>query len=84
MTAGTTLKEPALQAVPTCFTSVPLTVYWGTQETNMRLVGGLMGVTQEEEMLTVEPECGWALVYEEPVDPLSPQYETLERRKKGT
>ncbi len=73
-----------LHAVPTCFTSIPLKVIWGTQETNMRLVGGLMGVTQEEKTLTVEPECGWALVYEEPVDPLSPMYERLERRKKGT
>ncbi len=35
----------------------------------MRLVGGLMGVTQEEETLTVEPECGWAVVYEEQINP---------------
>lgn len=73
-----------IPAVPTCFTSVPLTVFWGAQKTNMRLVGGLMGVTQEAETLTVEPECGWAVIYEEPVDPLSQQYERLERRKKGT
>ena len=70
-----------LHAFPTCFTSVPLKVLWGTKETDMRLVGGLMGVTQEEETLTVEPECGWAVVYEEPVDPLSGQYQWLEDRK---
>jgi hypothetical protein len=69
-----------LSSFPTCFTSVPLKVFWGATETNMRLVGGLMGVTQEETTLTVEPECGWAVVYEEPVDPLTPQYKMLERR----
>ena len=58
-----------LPAFPPCLTSVPLKVFWGTRETDMRLVGGLMGVAQEEETLTVEPECGWAVVYEEPVDP---------------
>jgi hypothetical protein len=47
----------------------------------MRLVGGLMGVTQDETTLTVEPECGWVVVYEEPVDPLSHHYERLEGRK---
>jgi len=39
----------------------------------MRLVGGFTGVTQEEETLIVEPECGWALVYEEPIDPIARQ-----------
>lgn len=69
------------KAIPTCFTSVPLKVFWGTQETDMRLVGGLMGVTQNDETLEVEPECGWAVVYEEPVDPLSPHYQRLADRK---
>jgi hypothetical protein len=69
-----------LDAFPTCFTSVPLKVFWGSRETDMRLVGGLMGVTQDEATLTVEPECGWAVVYDEPVDPLSPQYQWLEGR----
>jgi hypothetical protein len=69
-----------LSAFPACFTSVPLKVFWGDRETDMRLVGGLMGVTQDHEALTVEPECGWAVVYEEPVDPLSPLYESLEGR----
>ena len=63
-----------LQAFPSCFTSVPLKVFWGTRETDMRLVGGLMGVTQDDKTFTVEPECGWALVYEEPVDLLSGRY----------
>jgi hypothetical protein len=71
-----------LRAFPTCFTSVPLKVYWGARETDMRLVGGLMGVTQEEETLTVEPECGWAVVYEEPVDPLTGHYQWLEGRQR--
>jgi hypothetical protein len=47
----------------------------------MRLVGGLMGVTQDEDTLAVEPECGWAVIYEEPVDLLSPHYQWLEERK---
>lgn len=53
--------------VPSCMTSVPLKVHWGATETPMRLVGGLMGVTQDDGTLTVEPECGWAVIYEEPV-----------------
>ncbi len=70
-----------LGAFPPCFTSVPLKVFWGEQETDMRLVGGLLGVAQDETTLTVEPECGWVVVYEEPVDPLSARYEWLEGRK---
>lgn len=68
-------------AVPSCLTSVPLTVFWGTKETEMRLVGGLMGVTQNNQTLSVEPECGWAVLYEEPVDPLSSHYQWQEDRK---
>ena len=67
-------------AVPNCTTSVPLTVHWGTQETEMRLVGGLLAVTQHEETTTVEPECGWVIVYESPVDELSDHYKWLEER----
>jgi hypothetical protein len=68
-------------AIPSSFTSVPLKAFWGTQETQMRLVGGLMGVTQDDETSVVEPECGWAVIYEEPVDPLSSRYQGLEERK---
>jgi hypothetical protein len=60
-----------LGAIPSCFTSIPLKVFWGTEECEMRLVGGLLGVSQNVETLEVEPECGWAVIYEEPVDPLS-------------
>lgn len=60
-----------LHAFPPCFSSVPLKVFWGTRETDLRLVGGLLGVTQEDKTLAVEPECGWVVVYEEPVDPPS-------------
>jgi hypothetical protein len=58
-----------LGAFPSCTTSVPLKVFWGERETDMRLVGGLLAVTQDDATLTVEPECGWVVVYEEPVDP---------------
>lgn len=68
-------------AVPSCLTSIPLTVIAKTKEIQMRLVGGLMGVTQDDETLAVAPECGWALIYEEPVDPLSPRYPWREDRK---
>jgi hypothetical protein len=70
-----------LGAFPACFTSVPLKVFWGEQETDMRLVGGLLGVAQDETTLTVEPECGWVVLYEEPADPLSARSEWLEGRK---
>ena len=69
--------------VPSCFTSVPLTVFWGAEETSMRLVGGLLGVIQEEDTLTVEPECGWAVIYEEPVDPRSRQHQMMEEHEDG-
>ena len=69
-----------LGAIPSCLTSVPLTVFWGARKTEMRLVGGLMGVTQNDTSLTVEPECGWAVIYETPVDPLS-SHQWLEDRK---
>lgn len=67
-------------AIPNCMTSVPLTVHWGTQETEMRLVGGLLAVSQDEDTNTVEPECGWVIVYETPVDELSDHYKWLEER----
>ncbi|MCC7422912.1 MAG: DUF4419 domain-containing protein [Planctomycetaceae bacterium] len=56
--------------VPSALASVPIKVHWGSRETMMRFVGGLMGVSQEEETLALEPQCGWAIVYEEPVDPI--------------
>jgi hypothetical protein len=68
-------------AVPSCMTSVPLTVIAGSRKVPMRLVGGLMGVTQDDETLAVAPECGWAIIYEEPIDPLSPHYQWLEDRR---
>lgn len=64
-------KDPqgvGLHAFPTCFTSVPLKVFWGTEEAQMRLVGGLLGVAQNDETLELEPECGWVVAYENPVD----------------
>lgn len=70
-----------IAAIPSCFTSVPLTVFWGTKETKMRLIGGLLGVSQDDESLDVEPQCGWVVAYEEPVDPLSGFYQRLEDRK---
>jgi Domain of unknown function (DUF4419) len=51
-------------AVPACLTSVPLKVRWGLEERAMRLVGGLMGVSQSPDSLALQPECGWAVVYE--------------------
>ena len=71
-----------LAAIPTCFTSVPLTVFWGAHETKMRLIGGILGVSQNTETLEVESECGWAVVYEEPVDPLTEYYQHLEKRQR--
>jgi hypothetical protein len=51
-------------AVPTCLTSVPLKVFWGETECDMSLVGGLMGVSQDSGTLELQPECGWAIIYE--------------------
>lgn len=67
-------------AIPNCMTSVPLKVHWGTIESEMRLVGGLLAVTQDSATKTVEPECGWVIVYESPVDELSAHYKWLEQR----
>lgn len=55
-------------AIPNCVTSVPLKVCTDKQEIDMRLVGGLLVVTQNEITKAVEPECGWVVTYESPVD----------------
>ncbi len=65
-------------AIPNCMTSVPLTVHWGTERCEMRLVGGLLVVTQDRETKRVEPECGWIILYEDPVDEMSDYYKRLE------
>ena len=70
-----------LASIPSCFTNVPLKVHWGDVETEMRLVGGLLGVSQNEETQEVEPECGWVVIYDEPVDPLSKYYKRLDDLK---
>jgi hypothetical protein len=69
-----------LESIPNCMTSVPLKVHLGTEEIDMRLAGGLLAVTQHEETMTVEPECGWVIVYENPVDELSDSYKWLEEQ----
>lgn len=72
-----------MNAIPSCWTSVPLKVFWGERESEMRLVGGLLGVSQDDTTLEIAPECGWVVIYEEPIDPLSPHYEWLENRKQA-
>jgi hypothetical protein len=52
-----------MHAVPPCLTGVPLTVIWGSDKQELRLVGGLMGVSQRPDDLTLQPECGWAIVH---------------------
>jgi len=77
------IAEPqgiGIRGFPNCMTSVPLTVHWGTQETEMRLVGGLLAVTQHHETKTVEPECGWIILHENPVDELTGHYKWIEER----
>ena len=69
-----------ISVIPNCLASAPLRVTWGTQETNMRLVGGLLAVSQDPETKAVEPECGWIVVYEGPVDELSDHHKWLEDR----
>lgn len=59
-------QGPGMWAVPTCLTSVPLKVHWGADECRMRLLGGLMGVSQSPESLALQAECGWAVVYDTP------------------
>lgn len=72
-----------MDAIPGCVTAVPVKVFWGNVEADMRFVGGLLGVSQDEATLAVEPECGWAVIYEEPVDPLSPRDRWLEDRRRS-
>jgi hypothetical protein len=55
---------------PACATSVPLKVFWGERETDMLLVGGLLGVSQSADDHAVSAECGWIVAYAEPVDPV--------------
>ncbi len=70
----------SIGAIPNCMTSVPLTLQWGNSKTQMRLVGGLLAVTQDESTSTVEPECGWVIAHEIPVDELSEQYKWLDQQ----
>ncbi|HVX60269.1 MAG TPA: DUF4419 domain-containing protein [Pirellulales bacterium] len=67
-----------MKAIPSALASAPVKVVWGDRETEMRFVGGLMGVSQHDEDLAFEPQCGWAVVYEEPVDPPSSRFASLE------
>jgi len=53
-----------MRAVPPCLTGVPLEVHWGSARCDMRLIGGLVGVSQSPASLALQPECGWAVVYE--------------------
>lgn len=55
-----------IDRIPPCLTSVPLKVFWGEREEMLRLVGGLMGVSQDPETLSLKPECGWAVLQGEP------------------
>lgn len=55
-----------MQVVPACVTSVPLEVFWGSRPQPMRLVGGLLGVSQDPRTLALIPEAGWAVVHETP------------------
>ena len=50
----------------------------------MRLpwVGGLLAVSQDYETKAVEPECGWVLAYETPIDELSDAHKRFEEYKK--
>lgn len=58
-----------MNAMPSALTSAPVKVTWGDRQTDMLFVGGLLGVSQRESDLALEPQCGWAILYEEPVDP---------------
>lgn len=52
-----------LDAYPSCLTNVPLSVHWGATRCLMRIVGGLIGVSQDATDGTVQPEVGWALTH---------------------
>ncbi len=45
-------------------------------------MAAVLGVSQDDATLEVKSECGWAIVYEEPVDPLSEHYQRLEERQR--
>jgi len=70
-----------MTAVPAALASAPVKVTWGDRETDMRFVGGLIGVSQADDNLSLQPQCGWMILYEEPVDPLSDQHAHREARK---
>jgi hypothetical protein len=55
-----------MEAVPSALASAPVKVIWGDRETDMRFVGGLIGVSQTNDTLDLEPQCGWLVLYEEP------------------
>ncbi|MFO1005694.1 MAG: DUF4419 domain-containing protein [Planctomycetaceae bacterium] len=70
-----------IKAVPSGLCSAPVNVIWGDRETDMRFVGGLVGVSQTDDDLALETQCGWIVLYEKPVDPLSGEHIFIEQRK---
>lgn len=71
-----------LGAVPNCLANAPVRVFWGDEPVDMRFIGGLMGVSQDGRSNSLQPECGWAVIYEEPVDELSPRQRQIERLRR--
>lgn len=68
-------------AVPSALASAPVKVIWGDRECDMRFVGGLIGVSQVAPRLALQPQCGWVILYEEPVDSLSEEQARFEAMK---
>ncbi len=62
-------KGATTESIPACLTSIPLKIDWNNPPLKLRLVGGLMGVTQNHETCAVQPEAGWAVVHDIPTDP---------------
>ena len=57
---------PSLDEIPSSLVSAPLKLidHRDGTEHAMRLVGGLVGVSEEPTRFTLEPEFGWAVVHE--------------------
>lgn len=63
------LRGPRLSKIPSGLASAPvLAIDPSGAETKLRFVAGLFGVTQDRATGALEPEMGWAVVYDDGTD----------------
>lgn len=79
-------KDPqgvGISAIPSALAVAPVKVHWGERETDMLFVGGLIGVSQHNPTLALEPQCGWVILYDSPLNSSTETQARQEEYKAG-